>query len=275
MKKVTVIGAGLVGSTIAYTLMLKNLADKIALVDVDEKRVRSEVLDLRHGHALLSHADVVAGTYQDCKDSDLVIITAGLARKTGETRLDLLYKNKAIMQSICKQINKSGFNGVALVVSNPVDALTNVAASVLKVKTNKVFGSGCVVDSSRFKALLAERLKVDVKNISANVVGEHGENMVLDFEGIKVNGKKYVFTQKQKNELTKAVRTTGMQIIEGKGKTYYGIALSVAAIARAVLKNKPALLSVSVPNKNKEAAVVMMAKVDAGGLNLSKQGNEI
>ncbi len=266
MKKVTIIGAGLVGSTIAYTLMLKNLANKIVLVDLDEKRTQSEVLDLRHGHFDLSQADVSNGSYEDCKDSDLVIITAGLARKPGETRIDLLNKNKVIMTDICTQIQKTGFNGIALIVSNPVDALTNVAAEVLQLPKGKVLGSGCVVDTSRLIALIAQRLQISVQDIEAFVVGEHGENMSIDFNTIQINGKKHIFSPEEQQDLTQAIRTTGIKIIEGKGKTYYGIALSVAEISKAILQNRPTLLSVSVPNPNNQAADVMLATVDQNGI---------
>ncbi|MBR2299986.1 MAG: L-lactate dehydrogenase [Alphaproteobacteria bacterium] len=268
MSKVSIIGAGLVGSTIAYALNLKEIADTVALVDLDEKRVKSEVLDLRHGHDDLSKSQVIAGTYDDCKDSDLVIITAGLARKPGETRIELLEKNKKIMQDICQTINQTGFDGVALIVSNPVDALTNVASEALNLPLGRVFGSGCVVDSSRLVALLAEKFNTPVQNIKATVVGEHGENMKIDWENIKINGKKYIFTDAQKQELNDAVRLTGMHIIEGKGKTYYGIATSVAEISNAVLKNKKAVLSVSVPDLAKDAAVVKLTTVDANGIKL-------
>lgn len=269
MKKVTIIGSGLVGATSAYALMLRELADVIALVDMDNKKVEAELADLEHGFPALSKTHMIRGSYADCANSDLVVITAGVTRKVGETRADLLKKNAEIMENICHEIKKTKTNAVILVVSNPVDILTNKAAEALSLPAGRVFGTGCSLDTSRLVALLANRFDTPIENIQALIVGEHSDAQIIDWDKVFINGQKPNLTDVQKQEIADIVKKTGMNIIEGKGKTYYGIATSVCAIARSVLCDIEAEFSLSVPNFDRDLAVSRLVKVNKNGIILN------
>jgi L-lactate dehydrogenase len=266
MKKITVIGAGLVGATSVYSMMLKEIADEIALVDIDDNRSNAEVWDIRHGFPEVSKTIVKKGTYADCKDSDVIVITAGVARKVGESRNDLLLKNSKIMEGICTEIKNTNTNAVVIVVSNPVDVLANHAAKFLQMPQGQVFGTGCTLDTSRMVALLAERLNKPASSINAPVVGEHGDEQIVLWDEVTIDGKSANFSDTEKQELAEAVKRAGMTIIEGKGKTYYGIATTVCALAAAVLLDKPMKYAVSVPNKNEEKALSMLCTIAKQGI---------
>jgi len=266
MKKVTVIGAGLVGSTSVYAMMLKEIADEIALVDLDENRSNAEVLDIRHGFPEVSKTVVIKGTYADCKDSDIIVITAGVARKVGESRNDLLLKNSKIMESICNEIKNAGTNAIVVVVSNPVDVLTNNVAKFLQMPKGRIFGTGCTLDTSRMVALLADKLNKPVSSIVAPVVGEHGDEQIVLWDEVTVDGKPANFSEEEKKQYAEDVKRAGMTIIEGKGKTYYGIATTVCAIASAILLDRPMKYAVSVPDENAEKALSMVCTIAAKGI---------
>ena len=266
MKKITVIGAGLVGSTSVYSMMLKEIADEIALVDVDEGRTNSEVWDIRHGFPEISKTVVKKGTYADCGDSDVIVITAGVSRKVGESRNDLLIKNSKIMESICTEIKNTKTNAIVIVVSNPVDVLANHAAKFLQMPKGRVMGTGCALDTSRMVALLAERLNKPASAINAPVVGEHGDEQIVLWDEVTIDGKPADFSETEKQELAEAVKKAGMTIIEGKGKTYYGIATTVCAVASAVLLNKPMKYAVSVPDENSDKALSMLCTISGEGI---------
>ena len=266
MKKITVIGAGLVGATSVYSMMLREIADEIALVDIDDKRSNAEVWDIRHGFPEISKTVVKKGSYADCKDSDVIVITAGVARKVGESRNDLLLKNSKIMEGICYEIKATNTNGVIIVVSNPVDVLANHAAKFLQMPQGRVFGTGCTLDTSRMVALLAEKLNKPASLINAPVVGEHGDEQIVLWDEVTIDGKPANFSKEEKQELAEAVRLAGMTIIEGKGKTYYGIATTVCALATAVLLDKPMKYAVSVPNENKDKALSMLCTIAKQGI---------
>jgi L-lactate dehydrogenase len=238
--------------------MLKEIADEIVLIDIDDKRTNAEVWDIRHGFPEVSKTIVKKGTYADCKDSDVIVITAGVARKVGESRNDLLIKNSKIMEGICSEIKATNTNAVVIVVSNPVDVLANHAAKFLKMPKGKVFGTGCTLDTSRMVALLAERLNKPATSINAPVVGEHGDEQIVLWDEVLVDGKPACFSDEEKQELAEAVKHAGMTIIEGKGKTYYGIATTVCALASAVLLDRPMKYAVSVPDEDEEKALSML-----------------
>ncbi len=266
MKKITVVGAGLVGATSVYAMMLKEIADEIALVDIDDKRSNAEVWDIRHGFPELTKTIVKKGTYDDCKDSDVIVITAGVARKVGESRNDLLLKNSKIMEGICSEIKKTNTNAVVIIVSNPVDVLANHAANFLQMKQGQVFGTGCTLDTSRMVALLAERLNKPASSINAPVVGEHGDEQIVLWDEVMIDGKPANFSAEERQELAEAVKRAGMTIIEGKGKTYYGIATTVCALATAILLDRPMKYAVSVPNPNEEKALSMLCTIAKQGI---------
>jgi len=266
MKKISVIGAGLVGATSVYSMMLKEIADEIALIDIDDKRSNAEVWDIRHGFPELSKTVVKKGTYADCKDSDVIVITAGVARKVGESRNDLLMKNSKIMEAICSEIKATNTSAVVIVVSNPVDVLANHAAKFLNLPKGRVLGTGCTLDTSRMVALLAERLNKPASSINAPVVGEHGDEQIVLWDEVTIDGKPANFSDAERIELAEAVKKAGMTIIEGKGKTYYGIATTVCAIATAVLLDRPMKYAVSVPNDTEEKALSMLCTIAKDGI---------
>ena len=266
MKKIAVIGAGLVGATSVYSMMLKEIADEIVLIDIDDKRSNAEVWDIRHGFPEISKTIVKKGTYADCTDSDVIVITAGVARKVGESRNDLLLKNSKIMEGICSEIKNTGTNAVVIVVSNPVDVLANHAAKFLQLPKGRVFGTGCTLDTSRMVALLADKLNKPTSSINAPVVGEHGDEQIVLWNEVTVDGKPVNFSDDEKQKLAEDVTRAGMTIIEGKGKTYYGIATTVCALATAVLLDRPAKYAVSVPNENEEKALSMQCTIAKDGI---------
>jgi L-lactate dehydrogenase len=246
--------------------MLKEIADEIALIDIDDKRSNAEVWDIRHGFPELSKTVVKKGTYSDCKDSDVIVITAGVARKVGESRNDLLMKNSKIMETICAEIKATNTSAVVIVVSNPVDVLANHAAKFLKLPKGRVLGTGCTLDTSRMVALLAERLNKPASSINAPVVGEHGDEQIVLWDEVTIDGKPANFSDAERIELAEAVKKAGMTIIEGKGKTYYGIATTVCAIATAVLLDRPMKYAVSVPNDTEEKALSMLCTIAKDGI---------
>ena len=175
-RKAAIIGCGFVGSSTAFTLMQSGLFSEMVLIDVDRDRAEGEALDIAHGMPFASPMSIYAGDYEDAADADIAIITAGAAQKPGETRLDLVHKNVAIFKSIIPQLTGAGFDGIMLVVSNPVDVLTYAALKLSGLPANRVIGSGTVLDSARFKYILGQHLGVDPRNVHARIIGEHGDS---------------------------------------------------------------------------------------------------
>lgn len=276
MTKISVIGAGFVGSTSTYALMLKEVADEIALIDINNELVAAEVADINQGFSFLSKTHVKAGTYADCTDSDLIIVTAGSGRKVGESRLDLLNKNVKIMEGIAAQINQTATKAFVLVVSNPVDVLAYKMSKMITAPVKGVFGSGCALDTSRLISVLANRFGEKTENISGYVIGEHGDSQVVDWNTVKICGKSIEdycrtkgieCTEADKQEIADIVKNYGMTIISGKGRTNYGIATSVCVISQALLKNRVSELSVALPDDNLQTSVSKPHVVSADGVN--------
>lgn len=276
MTKISVIGAGFVGSTGTYALMLKEVADEIALIDINTDLVAAEVADINQGFMGLSKTRVKMGSYADCSNSDLIIVTAGLWRKVGESRLDLLNKNIKIMEEISAQINKTDTNAFVLVVSNPVDVLTYKLSKMITAPVKGVFGSGCALDTSRLISVLADKFNEPVDNIEGFVIGEHGDSQIVDWDSVKICGlpidkycasKEIKFTADDKQEIAEVVKKYGMTIISGKGRTNYGIGTSICMISEALLKNKGTLLSVALPDDTLETATSKPHIVDAKGVH--------
>jgi len=175
-NKVTIVGAGMVGSTLAYSLVTQDIAEEIAVVDINKKLAKAQVMDLQHAIPFTKKTKVKVGTYDDCKDSGVVAITCGAAQKPGETRLDLVAKNTKIIKEIMPQIFKANPNIVVLMITNPVDVLTYVAISMYPKKKNQIIGSGTALDSARFRYLLSKKLDINAKSIHAYIMGEHGDS---------------------------------------------------------------------------------------------------
>lgn len=253
-RKVSIIGAGVVGSNIAYSLMLKNIADEIALIDVNEKLVYSEILDIKHGLGVLGETKIHVGSYDDIKDSNLIIITAGRNRKPHETRLDVLADNINIAKNIEENIKRCYKQGIVIVVSNPVDVITYQIYKVLELKRNLIFGTGCILDTSRFVFSIADYLNVGIKDVNGLVIGEHGDSQVCVWSQVYIKGMhideycklhNIKFNDTDKLIIEKNVVNMGVEIIANKGKTHYGISTCTAHIADAVLNNKSIEASVS------------------------------
>ena len=254
-RKVAIIGCGFVGSSIAFSLMQRGLFTEMVLLDVDGAKAEGDAMDLSHGLPYIASMDIRAGTYDDIGDCALVVITAGVNQKQGETRLDLIGKNVAILKNIIPQITSRGFEGILLIVSNPVDVLTYAAYRISGYPKRRVIGSGTVLDTARLKYLLGERLRVDSRSVHAFIIGEHGDSELAVWSGANVSGvdlPAFFQLQGQKDaqtalqEIYEGVRDSAYEIIARKGATYYGIAMAVARIADSIVKDERAVLPVSV-----------------------------
>ena len=250
-SKITVIGAGAVGATIAYSLVMKNVASELVITDINMAKAEGEAMDISHGLSALGEMNVHAGEISDVADSDIIVISAGVGRKPGETRLDLAKKNVGIIEGITKNLMQYYNGGVIMVVSNPVDILTYVVQKVSGLPTGTVFGTGAVLDSARFRYLLGEKIGVDVKNIHGFIAGEHGDSQFAVWSTVQVGGmnldsycKKYG-VMLDKAEIEKQVITSGSQVIKLKGATFYAIASLTAELCGVILKDTHSIYSVS------------------------------
>jgi L-lactate dehydrogenase len=254
-RRVVVVGAGSVGATYCYALAQSGLADEIIITDKNEDLMKGQVLDLVHGQTFFPTVAIRSGTIDDCADAQLVVVTAGAAQKPGETRLDLIKKNAAITGSIAEDIAKSGCEGVMLIVSNPVDILTYVALKRSGWEKGRVIGSGTVLDSSRFRHLLSEHCGVDVHNVHAYILGEHGDSefaawSMTNVAGININEycpfcNKCSDWNKQRQSIEQQVRDSAYHIINYKGSTQFAVGLALVRITAAILRSQNNILSVS------------------------------
>lgn len=254
-RKVVIIGDGMVGSTIAYTLMMKDYVNEIVIIDIVKEKVEGDALDMMHGVPFVSPKLIKAGDYNDVKDGHIIIITAGAAQKPGETRLDLLKRNMKIFDSILDQIKPNlDEDAVVLVVSNPVDVLSYYTYKKLGISPNRVIGSGTVLDSSRLRYLISEVADVDPRNVHAYVIGEHGDSEVSAFSVSNIAQiplKEYLLKEKGSeglkllSSLHDKVKDAAYEIIKKKGATYYAIGLATAKIVSTILNNNRSVLTVS------------------------------
>ena len=253
-RKVAIVGAGYVGASIAYALALRDVAREIVLIDINNKKTDGEAKDIRHGLPAMGTADLYAGEYQDCIDCDLIIITAGRGRKPGESRLDLTNENVRIMRSVISEIKKYYTRGVILIVSNPVDILTFKASEWMGLPNGIVFGTGCILDSSRFVRSIADYIGLNTGVINGYVVGEHGDDQVPIWSHVTVGAipiDEYcsdvgiVWNQDTRDRISTQIKTMGSDIIRAKNRTHYGIATCVCQLADAIVNQRPSIASVS------------------------------
>ena len=250
-KKVTILGAGNVGASIAFAMAIKGLCSEMVLVDINKPKAKGEAMDIMQGNSFYPGCDIRDGDYPDAAGSDLVVVTVGIARKPGQTRLDLCKINAKIIASVMPEITKYAPDACYVIVSNPVDVLTYEALKVSGLKPTQVIGSGTVLDSSRLRACLADHAKVSAKNVHAYVLGEHGDSSMVPWSLASVCGMPFedycrcVSDLGDKNEIVQEVRDAGAEVIKCKGATYYAIALSVNMIAEAVLRDTKTVLTVS------------------------------
>lgn len=255
-KKVVLIGTGMVGMSFAYSLVNQGgICNELVLIDINKERAIGEAMDLNHGLAFAkSNMKISAGTYKDCKDADIVVISAGVAQKEGETRLDLLQRNTEVFRSIITPVVKSGFDGIFLVATNPVDIMTRVTYELSRFGASRVIGTGTSLDTARLRYLLGDYFTVDPKNIHAYVIGEHGDSEFVPVSQVMLgtkhvteildnDGNNYCIDDMQSIE--EQVRTSAYKIIEAKRATYYGIGMAITRIVKAILGDENSVLTVS------------------------------
>lgn len=252
--KVAIIGSGLVGSTTAYTLMLGGLFSEIVIIDINKDKAEGDALDIAHGVSFVKPVKVYAGDYADCKDADIIIITAGVAQKEGETRTDLLKRNVGVLKSIINGISAHAPDDVILLmVTNPVDILTYATYKLSSLPKNRVLGSGTVLDTSRLKYMISKRTGIDARNCHTYIIGEHGDSEVAAWSITNIGGMSMNefcrYTKKcdlnDLDEMYLRVKNSAYEIIEKKGATYYAIATAVHRICECIAGDENSILTVS------------------------------
>lgn len=252
-RKVVLVGTGLVGMSMAYSFLSTGGIDELVLIDVDQNKAEGEAMDLQHGlpyaHGKLT---IKAGNYDDCSDASIVVITAGVTMKEGETRLDIAAKDAKIIKSVTESIMKSGFDGIIVVVSNPVDSMTYVAQKVSGLPKERVIGSGTILDTARLRFLMSEYLNVSSSNIHAYIMGEHGDSSFVPWTNAYVGCKSLLNFLEEKDkdfedliDIYTQVQQAGYELIKRKRSTYYGIGLSLNRLVRAILDDENVILTVS------------------------------
>lgn len=254
LKKVAIIGCGRVGSTVAFNLIQAELFSEMVLIDINHQKAEGEVMDLSHSSAFSSSIHLYAGNYDDIVDAGLIIITAGVGRKPNESRLDLMQKNVEVFKSIIPEIKKRECEGILFIISNPVDVLTYVTLKLSGFDRHRVIGSGTILDTARLKTILAQYLKVDLKDVDAYVLGEHGNSALTAWSKVQVQNKhisQYLNENKvmgydmMKKEIEQIVLDCGKEIIKRKDATFYGVSACVKKVATAIVNNEKAILPIS------------------------------
>lgn len=254
VNRVALIGTGFVGSSYAFALLNQGITEELVLIDLNKEKAEGDAMDLNHGLPFApSRTKIWYGDYSDCKDADLVVITAGANQKPGETRLDLVEKNTRIFKGIVEDIMASGFDGIFLVATNPVDILTYAVWKYSGLPKERVIGSGTILDTARFRFLLGEYFDVDTRNVHAYIIGEHGDTELpvwshADIAGTSIaewTKNKTNYDQNDLDNIFLNVRDAAYHIIERKGATYYGIAMGLVRLTKAILRNENSVLTVS------------------------------
>lgn len=253
-NKISIIGSGFVGSTTAFAIMDAGLVSDIVLVDINRDKSEAEAMDLTHGAAFVKTVNITAGILEDTVGSDLIIITAGIGPKPGESRLDILNKNIPIFKDIVPKLAQFSPDAIFLVVSNPVDILTYITYKFSGFPSHRVIGSGTVLDTSRFKSILSKQFSIDARNIHAYIIGEHGDSEIAAWSTIKIAGMsideyckidKLDYNEEFKTFITDEVKHAAYEIINRKGYTNYAVALAVRRITEAILGDEQSILTVS------------------------------
>ena len=253
-RKVVLIGAGMVGMSYAYSLLNQNACDELVLIDLNKKRAEGAAMDLNHGLAFsAANMKIYAGEYEDCKDADIVVICAGVAQKPGETRLALLKRNAKVFRSIIEPVTASGFDGIFLVATNPVDIMTKITYVLSGFNPRKILGTGTALDTARLRYLLGEYLRVDPRNIHAYVFGEHGDSEFVPWSQAQLATKSILqlcdenpeVERERLKEIEREVQGAAYKIIEAKNATYYGIGMALTRITRAIFGDESSVLTVS------------------------------
>ncbi|HEX6305090.1 MAG TPA: L-lactate dehydrogenase [Anaerolineales bacterium] len=257
--KIGIVGSGLVGATAAYALVMRGIGRQIVLVDLDKKRAQAEADDLLHAVPFAHPMEVSAGEYEDLADSRVVIVSAGVGQKPGETRLQLLGRNAKVFQQVIPIILKNSPEAILIITTNPVDVMTHLAARFASqhgVASSRVIGSGTMLDTARFRALLGRSISIDPQHIHAYVLGEHGDSEVLTWSLVTVGGmdldefckeRETAFCDEDFEVIEDQVRRAAYNIIEGKGATYYGVGSAIARLVEVILRDQRSILTVCTP----------------------------
>ena len=253
-RKAAIIGCGFVGSASAFALMQSGLFSELVLIDANHDKAEGEAMDIAHGLPFAGQMKIYAGDYDDIVDEAVIIVTAGAAQKPGETRLDLVNKNVNIFKSIIPEIAKRNYKGILLIVANPVDILTYTAVKLSGLPENRVIGSGTVLDTARLKYALGEHLEVDSRSVHSFIIGEHGDSEIVAWSSTNVSGipvndfcelRGHFNHEEAMHRIADDVKNSAYDIIEKKGATYYGIAMSVKRICECIMRDEKSILPIS------------------------------
>lgn len=283
-NKVVIIGCGNVGMSYAYALLnQRTYVNKLMLIDLNEDRVEGEVMDLNHCLAYApSKISINKGTYKDCSNAKIVVIAAGANQKPGETRTDLIDKNSKIFKEIVKEVMDSGFDGIFLVATNPLDVMTYLTYKYSGLPASSVIGTGTSLDTARLQLIIGKKLCINPKNIQGYVIGEHGDSEFIPWSNasIGLQNIKNFFSSKELSEIEDHVRTSAYEIINRKGATYYGIGMTLVRITNAILGNENLILPLSVYDEKNDVYIGLPAIVNNEGakrrihLKLTKEEEE-
>ncbi len=244
-SRVVIIGTGAVGTTTAYTLLLRHRMTELVLIDVNHKKALGEALDMNHGLPFVGGVKLWAGDYEDCAEADIIIVTAGTSQKPGETRIDLLNRNVVIFKDIIQKVTQYNHNGILLIATNPVDILSYVTWKISGWDHHRVIGSGTLLDSARFRYLIGSHKEIDSRSIHGHIIGEHGDSELPVWSLANIAGTPLNFDETEQNEIFADTKNAAYEIIDAKGSTSYAIALALDRIVSAILLNESAVLSVS------------------------------
>lgn len=268
-NKVVIIGCGNVGMSYAYALLnQRTYVNKLVLIDLNKDRIEGEVADLNHCLPYApSKISINVGEYEDCHDARLVVIAAGANQKPGETRMDLIHKNASIFKDIIDKVMASGFNGIFLVATNPLDVMTYLTYKYSGLPANQVIGTGTSLDTARLQLIIGKKLCINPKNIQGYVIGEHGDSEFIPWSNanISLQNIKEFFTQTELDEIEKEVRNAAYEIINKKGATYYGIGMAMVRITNAILGNENTIIPLSVYDENNDVYIGMPTILNKDG----------
>ncbi|MBR2916212.1 MAG: L-lactate dehydrogenase [Clostridia bacterium] len=253
-RKVAIVGTGMVGMSYAYAMLNQGACDELVLIDINRERAKGEAMDLNHGVPFAqSNMRISEGDYEDCRDADIVVISAGVAQKEGETRLDLLQRNANVLKSVTKGIMESGFMGIIVVATNPVDIMTRVVQEYSGFNSKRVIGTGTILDTARLRYMVGDYFSVDPRNIHGYVMGEHGDSEFVPWSQAFLATKRVLdicsgdnqYCVSDLEKISEQVRTSAYTIIKAKNATYYGIGMSMVRLTKAILGNENSVLTVS------------------------------
>jgi L-lactate dehydrogenase len=253
-SKVAVVGVGSVGASFAYSLMIRGLVSEISLIDVNAKKAMGKAMDLEHGLPFVQPVRIKAGDYEECADADIVVVTAGAAQKTGESRLNLVERNVVVFKQVIPKIKEYNDQCILLITTNPVDIMTYVSLKLSGFPLNRVVGSGTILDTSRLRSLLGEHFKIDSRNVHAYIIGEHGDSEVPVWSSASIAGvnlKEYCptcgmkYKEQHLDKIFEQVKNAAYKIIDLKGATYYAIGLGLTRLVESIVRDENTILTVS------------------------------